>query len=103
MSEPATFDTLLDAFFKERQPRQSLDAFVAQAEAAGERQLAKIMRAVIASDRYREKLMRKGFPTHAHGAEDFYVCPYCGLVYDSEPPEHCVVDETPAAQFEHIG
>ena len=103
MSQPATFDPLLDAFFQERQARSSLEPFVAQAEAAGERQLAKIIRAVIASDGYREKLMRQGFPLHARSSTDFYVCPRCGLIYEPEPPEKCVADETPAVQFEHIG
>ncbi len=103
MSQSETIDALLDDFFQERQPRGSLEPFVERAKAAGEPQLAKIMRAVIASDGYRDALMRKGMPFHAHTGEDFYVCPHCGLVYDSEAPDRCVVDETPAAQFEHIG
>jgi rubrerythrin len=102
MSQPETVDALLEAFFQERQPRGSLAALAEQAEAAGKHQLAKIFRAVIASDGYREKLMRHGLPDHARGTEDFYVCPHCGLIYEPEPPERCVVDETPAAQFEHI-
>jgi rubrerythrin len=102
MSQPVTIEALLEAFFEERQPRHNLELLVEQAEAAGEHQLAKIFRAVIASDSYRDKLMRWGLPKHVTGTEDFFVCPHCGLIYEPEPPEQCVVDETPAAQFEHI-
>jgi rubrerythrin len=103
MSQPVTVDALLDAFFEARQPRQNPEGFVEQAEQAGQHQLAKIFRAVIASDAYRDRLMRKGLPSHVQSVEDFYICPHCGLIYEPDAPEQCVADETPAAQFEHIG
>lgn len=102
MPQTKTVDALLEAFFQQRQPQQSLAVFVDRAEAMGEHQLAKIIRAVIASDGYRNALMRKGFPKHINSAEDFYVCPQCGLIYDTEAPDQCLVDETPGNQFEHI-
>ncbi len=102
MTQTIEAETLLEAFFQERLPRRGLQTITARAEAAGEHQLAKIFRAVIASDGYREKRMHQGFRGHMRQSEDFYVCPSCGLIYDSEAPERCVADETPGTEFEHI-
>lgn len=103
MSQPVTVDGLLEAFFKARQPQNSLETFAEQAEAAGQHQLAKILYVVIASDQYHDKLMRRSLPLHAQSDMDYYVCPHCGLIYESEPPEKCLADETPCEQFEYFG
>ena len=49
------------------------------------------------------RALRDHLPAKAARSEDYYVCPHCGLIYEAEPPETCLVDETPGAKFEHIG
>lgn len=73
--------------------------YVQRAEEAGYPQLAKVFRALVACETVREALFRKGVPGHASETVDFYVCPHCGLVYDRELPEKCLVDETPGTDF----
>jgi rubrerythrin len=73
--------------------------YVQRAAEAGYPQLAKVFRALVASETAREALFRKGIPNHGAGDEDFFVCPHCGLVFDRERPDACPVDETPAAEL----
>ncbi len=100
----ANLDEILAAFFNEmQQTRERYAAFVQQAEEAGQTQLAKLFRAVIASEAAREQVLRIGLASHANENQDVYVCPRCGLVFIPEAPEQCPVDETPGGLFEKIG
>ena len=100
---PATIDDLLSAFFKEMQNTiQRYTPFVKKAEDAGFPQLAKLFRAVVASDTARGKLFRTGMAAHASENHDFYVCPHCGLVFITEAPDRCPVDDTVGTDFEKI-
>ncbi len=94
-----TVDELVSTCFDELRLSQRFVPYVQRAEAAGYPQLAKMFRALVASEAAREALFRKGVPHHATETGDYYVCPHCGLVYDGELPEQCVVDQTPGAGF----
>ncbi len=99
----ATIDDLLSAFCDEiDQTRLRYSPFIQRAEAGGYPQLAKLFRAVIASETVRGKHIRTGMAHHARDELDFYVCPHCGLIFIPEAPEKCPVDDTPGAQFEQI-
>ncbi len=95
----ATVNELVSACFDELRLSQRFAPYVQQAEDAGYPQLAKLFRALVASETAREALFRKGVPHHAGETCDYYVCPHCGLVYDGELPSQCLVDETPGAEF----
>jgi rubrerythrin len=100
---PATIDDLLSAFFDEmEQTGQRYSAYVKQAEAEGYPTLAKLFRAVVASETVRANLYRTGMLAHAQEPGDLYVCPHCGLVFMHGLPDACPVDETPAAQLERL-
>lgn len=76
--------------------------FVSSAEAEGYPQIAKMFRAVVVSEDVREQMLRKFLPNKVEHTWDYFVCPHCGLIYESYPPDPCPVDETPAASFLHI-
>jgi rubrerythrin len=99
----ATIDDLLSAFTDELQKTSRRYAsLVDQAEAAGHPQLARLFRAVVASEAARSKLMHKGLAHHAADVLDVFVCPKCGLVFLETAPEKCPVDYVASAQFERI-
>jgi rubrerythrin len=100
---PATIDDLLLAFSKEMQYTiHRYTPFVKKAEDEGYPQLAKLFRAIVASDTARGNLFRTGMASHAREAHDYYVCPHCGLVFIPEAPDKCPVDDTLGTQFERI-
>lgn len=92
-------EELVSAAFDELKLSQRFIPYAAQAEAAGYPQLAKLFRALTASETAREQLLRQGLVRKASLSGDYYVCPHCGLIYDGEPPECCLADETPGAEF----
>lgn len=99
----ATFDDLLSAFFLELgQTVVRYSPLIKQAEDAGQPRLARLFRAVVASEIARARLLQTGMTTHANEPHDYYVCPHCGLVFVTEAPEKCPVDDTPGIQFEEI-
>jgi rubrerythrin len=99
----ATIDALISAFSAELQvTSQRWLPFIKEAEEEGYPQLAKLIRAMVASETARVKLFRSGMASHAREAGDFYVCPHCGLILLPEAPEKCPVDDTPGTQFERI-
>ena len=101
---PATIDDLLSGFFDElQQTSNRYSSFVKQAEEAGQPQLAKLFRAVVASEMARGTLFRTGMASHANETQAYYVCPHCGLIFVPEAPDKCPVDDTLGAQFERIG
>jgi rubrerythrin len=94
-----TAEEFVASCFDELALSQRFVPYVQKAEEAGYPQVAKMFRALVAGETAREGLLRRGMPQHANQAGDYYVCPHCGLVYDLELPEKCVVDETPGAAF----
>jgi rubrerythrin len=99
MNMSAAVEDFVSSMFDELCLSQRFVPYVEQAEAAGYPQLARLLRALVAGETAREALMRKGLPQHANETCDYYVCPHCGLVYDLELPDLCVVDQTPGVEF----
>lgn len=98
-----TIDDLLSAFFDELQQTSCrYSPFIKRAEEEGHPQLAKLFRAVVASETARGKLFRTGIASHARETHDYYVCPHCGLVFIPDAPDKCPVDDTLGTQFERI-
>ncbi len=97
MSAPV--EEFVSACFDELCLSQRFVPYVQRAEAAGYPQVAKLFRALVAGEAAREALFRKGIPHHAIQTGDYYVCPHCGLVYDGDRPDKCLVDETTGAEF----
>lgn len=97
MSRPV--DPIITVFCDAIQPGERYEAFISTAEAEGYTQVAKMFRAVVASEAVRERLLRKMLPNHVDMNWDYYVCPYCGLIYEPDPPEVCLVDQTPGGDF----
>lgn len=85
-----------------QQTSDRYSSFIKRAEEAGQPQLAKLFRAVVASEIARGKLFRIGMASHASDPPAYYVCPHCGLIFIPEAPAKCPVDDTLGAQFERI-
>ncbi len=92
-------EAFVSACFDELRLSQRFVPYVQRAEECGYPQIAKLFRALVASETAREALFRKGIPNHASETGDYYVCPHCGLVYDGERPETCLVDQTTGGEF----
>jgi len=99
---PATTDELISALFDELRTSQRVVLFIKKAQDAGQPGIAKMFRAIVATERVRENLLRKGIASHARDTFDYFVCPHCGLIFAEEAPEKCPVDETLGTQFERI-
>lgn len=99
MSTTETPEALVSACFDETHVSKRIEPFAKKAEEAGYRQLAKMFRAVVTSEEIREGLLRKGIANHAALHGDYFVCPYCGLIFHDGCPEKCPVDETPGIEF----
>lgn len=97
MSTPV--EEFVAACFDELRLSQRFVPYIQRAEAAGFPQLAKMFRAVAAKEAAQEALYRSGLVHQAAQTGDYYVCPHCGLIYDIELPEQCVVDQTPGEEF----
>ena len=97
MSTPV--EEFVTACFNELKLSQRFVPYVQRAAEAGYPKLAKLFRALAAGETAREAMFRTGVVTHAGETGDYYVCPHCGLVYDRELPDQCVVDQTPGAQL----
>lgn len=97
MTKPV--ESLIESFCDALQPGARYDHFIAEAEKEGYPQVAKMFRAVVVSEEVRERLLRRFMPNKVAKTCDFFVCPYCGLVFEPEPPEKCPVDDTPGDQF----
>ncbi len=95
-------DGLISDFFADLQASRRCLPFVQKAEEAGYPNVAKMFRAISVSEAIRERLMRNGIVHHANDAFDYFICPFCGLIYLREAPEKCPVDDTPGVQFERI-
>ena len=94
-----TIEELVSACFDELCLSQRFVPYVQQAEEAGYRGLARLFRALVASETAREALLRRGLVNHAVLADNYFVCPQCGLIFHFDRPEQCPVDQTPGAEF----
>jgi len=94
-----TVEELVSTCFDELRLSQRFVPYIQRAEEAGYPALARLFRALVASETVREALFRKGLVNHAAQADDFFVCPHCGLVFHLEHPDQCPVDQTPGAAF----
>ncbi len=90
---------LVASFFDEINLSQRYQPLIQRSLEAGYPQLAKVFEALVASEQVREKLFREKVPHHVDQPSNFFVCPHCGLIYDTEAPERCLVDQTPGSQF----
>ena len=95
----STVEELVSTCFDELRLSQRFVPYVQQAEEAGYPQLAKLFRAIVASETAREPLMKHGLINHATGGDDYFVCPQCGLIFHAGRPEKCPVDETEGEKF----
>jgi rubrerythrin len=96
---PKLIEQIIEEFCDALQPGDRYEMFIANAEAEGYPQVAKMFRAVIESEAIRERLIRKSLPNHIDRDWDYFVCPLCGLLYEPEPPDQCPIDQTPADRF----
>ena len=94
-----TVEELISACFDELQLSQRFVPYVQRSEEAGFPQLAKLFRALVASETARETLLRKGLIDHSAHTDNYFVCPQCGLVFHFDHPDQCPVDQTPGATF----
>jgi rubrerythrin len=99
---PAAVEEIVNACFDELKLSQRFVPYIQQAEEAGYPQLARLFRAMVASETAREAILRPGLINHSSQPDPFYVCPYCGLIFHAGHPEMCPVDETPGEKFIHI-
>jgi rubrerythrin len=97
MSE--TIEDFVAACFDELRLSQRFVPYIRQAEEAGYPQLARLFRALVASETAREALLRKGLVSHANESAEYCVCPTCGLIFHAGRPDQCPVDETPGETF----
>ena len=97
MSKPV--EQIIAEFCDALQTKALFGPFIASAEAEGYPQVAKMIRAIAASDAARANLVRQHLPNHVNLTNDYFVCPKCGLVYEPEAPDQCVVDQTPGDRF----
>lgn len=94
-----SIEKLVSDCFDELNLSQRFIPYIQKAAEAGYPNLAKLFRALVASETAREKQMRRGVVNHADDAYNFYVCPSCGLIYNAELPKKCLVDKTPGKEF----
>lgn len=94
-----TVEELVSACFDELQIKHRFVPYIQRAEAAGFPQLAKLFRALVASETARDELLRAGLLHHADLEGSYFVCPHCGLIFHFDHPDQCPVDEAPGADF----
>ncbi len=97
MSTPV--EEFVSACFDELRISQRFVPYVKKAEEAGYPYLARLFRAMVACETAREALARHGMVEHAYDDIPYYVCPHCGLIYATERPDQCVVDQTPGERL----
>jgi rubrerythrin len=100
-----TIDDLMTVIGEEAQIRfHRYREFVNQAEKLGHRQVAKLLRTIIASEKGRLNLYHKCLTSLDDSMDvyDYYVCPKCGLALAENAPERCLLCETPGDQFIRI-
>jgi rubrerythrin len=97
MSKPV--EQIIGEFCDALHSKTLFEPFIASAEAEGYPQIAKMIRAIAASDAARADLVRQHLPNHVQLTNDYFVCPACGLIYEPEATDQCLVDQTPGDRF----
>ncbi len=92
-------EELVSGCFDDLKLSERFVPYVQKAEEAGYPNLAKLFRAMVASETAREALMRKGVVNHSDETCAYHVCPQCGLIYHAGCPPECLVDKTPGKDF----
>jgi len=98
----AIVDHLVIDLEEEAQNRfQRYEEFAEQIGQTGHKQAAKLLRAIILSEKGRLGLYRRCLTSldDSVDAYDYYVCPHCGLVVGEEASECCLLCDTPGSQF----
>lgn len=96
------FENGIDSFFTEVLIGGLALPYIQKAEEQGYPQIAKLFRALVASENVRQHLLRVNLPNHTQASFDYFVCPECSLIFAEEAPETCPVDNTPGGKFERI-
>ncbi len=80
------------------------EEFAEEAGQTGHAQAAKLIRAIIFSEKARLKRYRECLTLLDDNNQvfDYYVCPNCGLVLAEAAPECCLLCDTPGGQFVRI-
>jgi rubrerythrin len=80
------------------------EEFSEQTRQMGYRQAAKLIRAIIFSEKARLNRYHQCFGLLDDSGQifDYYVCPNCGLVLAEAAPECCLLCDTPGDQFVRI-
>ncbi|HET9910586.1 MAG TPA: hypothetical protein VFQ13_01790 [Anaerolineales bacterium] len=80
------------------------EEFAEQAGQMGYGQAAKLIRAIIFSEKARLNRYRMCFSLLGDSSQvfDYYICPDCGLVLAEAAPERCLLCDTPGDQFVRI-
>jgi rubrerythrin len=97
-------DLVADIREEARNRFRRYEEFAKEAGQMGYEQAAKLIRAIIRSEKARLNLYRQCLTSEADGSQvfDYYVCPHCGLVLAAEAPERCLLCDTPGDQFIRI-
>jgi rubrerythrin len=95
-------DTLVTDLEEEAEHRfQLYERFAERASRIGHKQAAKLLRAIVLSEKGRLGLYRRCLTSLDEGVDvfDYYVCPRCGLVLGEDTFERCLLCNTPGSQF----
>ncbi len=95
-------DDLVTDLEEEAQNRfQLYEKLAARVERTGHQQAAKLVRAIVLSEKGRLGLYRKCLTSLDENVDtfDYYVCPRCGLVLGEDTFERCLLCDTPGEQF----
>ena len=93
---------MLESFFQEALLEPLALNYITKAVAQGYPQIAKLFRALLASENVRQRLIRKDLTRHVVATFDYYVCIECSLIFAEEAPEICPLDNTPEDQFKNL-
>lgn len=97
-------DLLADIREESRNRFRRYDEFAEEAGQMGYKQAAKLIRAIILSEKARLNRYRQCFTSLDDSGQvfDYYVCPDCGLVLAEAAPERCLLCDTPGDQFTKV-
>ena len=97
-------DLVADIREESRNRFRRYEEFAEQAGQMGYEQAAKLIRAIIFSEKARINRYRQCFTSLDDSSQtfDYYICPNCGLVLAESAPECCLLCDTPGDQFVRI-
>lgn len=92
----------IDSYFAEVLIGELAVPYIQKTEEQGYPQIGKLLRALVAYEKVRQRLLLVNLPNHTQASFDYSVCPECSLIFAEEAPEPCPVDNTPGGKFERI-